>query len=532
MVSKNQLTKASKEVATWTNIIANMNNLLDNRKTLTGKIRYVQGLIKKLNEANGLIQMTVGNHLDDVLVRLQALPKPEKKKREMKPKKTSLKKYIRILNYLFTHGKEMYKIPVIKTIDNSENTGTLAYCLSIIFPEIVNYNIYKMSTEQNTYILKTIENYITYISEDEFHDILSNLDINEVVRTFPSKPSQAKLPILNDIMDIQTAYGYIANASLSQEEYQEDPLQEEDYPVVEINENCILYSKQSHIPLPKKTLSQKILSDDYEYEFFHTIEALPKPQQPKRRIPKYVPTENYKDQKDVYSGYDTYGSYKSKLLVFESATQYISDLEAFRLSGIDTNEFIDKIKAQQSNLKSSVLFDYLYNILSPIHRRQYDISLIYDENNTQLVEEDDIITQQIEDIDHMCDILARAQYSLDKDRYKQFLVDLSAVLLGQLSKQAKMDIVKNFYIEYKFISADNMHELIDKYTIISYDELIAEADKYIHNILFEKIQKENREREKKENEYHNELYFKEEREREERENKVYKKADKKMKKSK
>jgi hypothetical protein len=383
--------------------------------------------------------------------------------------------------------------------------------------------------------LKTIENYITYISEDEFQDIILGLNINEVVRTFPSKPSQTKLPILNDIMDIQTAYGYIANASLSVEEFQDEPVQEEEYPVVNITENCILYSapsKRIRISVLTDDLSQRILSDDYEYEFFHNIEALPKPQ-PKRRVPKYVPPENYKDQKDIYSGYDTYGSYNSKSLVFESASQYIHDMEAFRLSGIiDTKEFIDKIKAQQSNLKSSVLFDYLYNILSPIHRRQYDISLIYDEDNLQLVEEDDIITQQIEDIDHICDILARAQYSLHKDRYKQFLSDLSGILLGQWSKQEKMNVVKNFYIEYQFISSDNMHELIEKYTIISYDELISESDKYIQHIIFEKIQKENREREKKENEYHNELYFKEEREREERENKVYKKVDKKVKKSK
>jgi dihydrofolate reductase len=95
-----------------------------------------------------------------------------------------------------------------------------------------------------------------------------------------------------------------------------------------------------------------------------------------------------------------------------------------------------------------------------------------------------------------------------------------------------MNVVKNFYIEYQFISDVIMNELIDKYTIISYDELIAEADKYIHNIIFERIQKENREREKKENEYHNELYFKEEREREERDKKVDKKSDKKVKKSK
>ena len=75
-----------------------------------------------------------------------------------------------------------------------------------------------------------------------------------------------------------------------------------------------------------------------------------------------------------------------------------------------------------------------------------------------------------------------------------------------------------------------MHELIDKYTIISYDELISEADKYIHNIIFEKIQKEIESEKKERMNTINELYFKEEREKEERDKKVDKKVNKKVKK--
>jgi len=487
MVTKKQIIKTSKEASKWNKLISNMDSLLDKRKTLNGKIKYVHGLMVKLSEADGLIQMTVGKHLDDVLDRLLAIPKPEKKKRQpkaRKPKKISLRKYIRTVNYLLKSSG--YELPVIKTIDNSENIATLAYCLELIFPNIVNYNIYKMTEDQIKYILSTIQKYIDEISQDEYQDIISRLDINEVTRTFPTKPSQAKLPILNDVSDIQFFQVYGSKQEESQSQHSDE---EEEYPMVTMKDT-IHYEK----PYTKQVSKISYLKDEEDpADFFDTIEAQPKPQ-PKRRIPKYEPPENYKDQQDVYTSYETYGDYKNKSLVFETATHYIKDLGKIKqdIKYIDKEEFLKKLKSQISKPTSTVLFDYLYKILLPIHRRQYDISLIYDDNNDELVKEDEIIVEHLEAIDEMCDILARAQYSLDNDRYKQFLMDLSVILGGTASKQEQLDIVKNFYIKYKFISAPKMKELISTYGIGSYDKLIAQGDKYIQGKIDEEIELENK----------------------------------------
>lgn len=201
----------------------------------------------------------------------------------------------------------------------------------------------------------------------------------------------------------------------------------------------------------------------------------------KMRIPKYEPPENYKEQEDIYNQYETYGEYGNRDLVFSTAKDYLRDLNIIRknASYLDKDEFVKKIKAQIAKPSSSVLFDYLYQILLPIHRRQYEISLIYDENNDQLVHEDEGVTSSIEIIDEVSDIIARTQYSLEQDRYKHFLQDVLSIIDKQHDKAVRMNIVKSFYTKYKFISAPKIKEMMDDNGIDSADELIMYMDEYL-----------------------------------------------------
>jgi hypothetical protein len=317
-----------------------------------------------------------------------------------------------------------------------------------------------LTDDQIKYILETIKKYITTISQDEYQNIISMLDINEVTRTFPTKPSQAKLPILEDITDIQTAYGYLS---------------EEDYPMVTMKDT-IQYVRPSNKRGSK--LAPYFKEEQDPMDFYDTVEALQKPPQ-KKRIPQYVPPENYTEQEDVYSSYKTYGEYNNRELVFANATEYMSDLEKIKndIQFVDKETFKAKLEKQISKPDSTVLLDYLHETLLPIHRRSYEIELIYDENNKALVDEDEIIVQHIEAIDEMSDIIAKAQYGLDKDRYKQFLTDILLSIGIKASKSQKMDIVRNFYIKYKYIPQSKMKSEVD--TGRSFEELIENGDAYL-----------------------------------------------------
>lgn len=437
---------------------------------------------------------------------------PEKKQRKprksTKPKMISIKKYVRILNLLASEAG--YLLPSQKTIQGSEDIATLSYYLEKLFPDIIHYNVYKLTNEQLLYIMQTIYKHIEQMPTDEHFNIVNRLKVNEVVRTFPVKKKTNALPILTDMDDIQSLEAHITNA-ISQEPEPE----EQEYPVVSFND-FIIQSKPAHTKLIKNLIPQKVFND--ELEFYENIEPIPYPvielvedipsMEPvqknitisskkikvppkKRKIPKYQPPENYTEQQDVYSSYETYGDYKQKGLVFENATEYMRDL--YRLYNdiklFDKEELIKKIKAQISKPTSSVLLDYMYNTLLPIHRRSYDIELIYDENNQELVNEDDILTQKIEGIDEMCDILAKTQYSLEKDRYKQFLNDL-LIILDKPSKQDTIDIVKNFYVKYKFITTKNIGDILSNNNINSYEKMIQQGDEYIIQKIMDDIKTE------------------------------------------
>ena len=430
--------------------------------------------------------------------------KQRKPRKSTKPKMISIKKYVRFLNLIATESG--YKLPSQKTIQGSKDIGILSYYLEKLFPDIIHYNVYKLTKEQLLYIMQTIYKHIEQMPTDEHFDIINRLKLQEVVRTFPVKKKTNSLPILEDMDDIQSLEAHITNSIPTQE-----PEQESEYPVVSFND-FIIQSKPTHTKLIKNIIPQKVFKD--ELEFYEDIKAIPYPiveeipsSEPvqkniiiskkikappkKRKIPKYEPPENYTDQQDIYSSYETYGDYKQRGLVFENATEYMRDLDKLYndIKIFDKEEFIKKIKAQISKPTSSVLLDYIYNRLLPIHRRSYDISLIYDENNQELVNEDDLLTQQIEGIDEMSDILAKAQYSLDKDRYKQFLNDL-LVILGDHSKQDTIDIVKNFFVKYKFITTKNIGEILSNNNINNYEKMIQKGDDYITQQILDNIKME------------------------------------------
>jgi hypothetical protein len=259
----------------------------------------------------------------------------------------------------------------------------------------------------------------------------------------------------------------------------------------------------------------------------------PKPIAPKpaaRRIPKYEPPENYKEQEDIYNQYETYGEYGNRDLVFSTAKDYLRDLNIIRknASYLDKDEFVKKIKAQIAKPSSSVLFDYLYQILLPIHKRQYEISLIYDETNDQLVHEDEVITSSIEIIDEVSDIIARTQYSLDEDRYNQFLKDVLEMIINKTPNT--MNIVKNFFTKYKYIAATKLNYMISETNRVN-EESITTADDlilYMEEYLDEKKEKAEEAEQKKREKADKARYEKEQKQREADEKRKEKEREKEL----
>lgn len=261
---------------------------------------------------------------------------------------------------------------------------------------------------------------------------------------------------------------------------EEDKIEWNAWKQEQLNNKTDIDDEPREVILPPITSWREDLEKIMEKTHVPLVDVTP-PLPPKRtHIPKYEPPENYKEQEDIYNQYETYGEYGNRDLVFSTAKDYLRDLNIIRknASYLDKDEFIKKIKAQIAKPSSSVLFDYLYQILLPVHRRQYEISLIYDENNDQLVHEDEVGTSSIEIIDEVSDIIARTQYSLEQDKYKQFLQDVLSII-DKDGKAVRMNIVKSFYTKYKFISAPKIKEMMDDNGIDTADELIMYMDEYL-----------------------------------------------------
>jgi hypothetical protein len=207
-----------------------------------------------------------------------------------------------------------------------------------------------------------------------------------------------------------------------------------------------------------------------------------------KRIPKYVPPERYSEQQSFYSEAKQYGDYNDRKLVYPNATRYMKSLnmatEYIKQIGLNTTPFKKLIKEQMNDTLAPILLDFLYEMLLPIHRRSYDIIPIYDESNEELVAEDDALTQTIESIDGLCDIIATAQYGLeDDDSIKQFLKDV-LTLLDSPTDEKNIRIVQQFYIQYRFLTKADITMAVRGNK--KYDEMIPLVDEYI----VEQIEKE------------------------------------------
>jgi hypothetical protein len=100
----------------------------------------------------------------------------------------------------------------------------------------------------------------------------------------------------------------------------------------------------------------------------------------------------------------------------------------------------------------------------------------------------DILAQQIEAVDEMLDIIAKTQYGLEPTRYKFFTYDL-LWLLDKPSSQNLVDIVKTFFVNFKFIPAKNM---VDLGNADNYKSMIEKGDNYIIQKISDDIELQNK----------------------------------------
>ena len=183
-----------------------------------------------------------------------------------------------------------------------------------------------------------------------------------------------------------------------------------------------------------------------------------------RKKPKYQPPERYSNQEDSYVGYETYGDYgkstvkgpSSTYLVFETLEEYFKQLQKFDGAETLLPDLKHVIKSQIEDLKKGKSTDYLLRFLDDemlkASKQSYDIE--YDDSASE--EEIDTVASMFERIDEMCDVIARCQFSLDNDRYIQFLGDVLLVLSGS---DSSLSIGKNFLIKYKFITKPKLDEM-------------------------------------------------------------------------
>jgi hypothetical protein len=415
-------------------------------------------------------------------------PKAPKEKKPRKPRQTMIsgKNYIRHMNQIFVAGG--YKLPSTKTIESSTISVVSAYYLEKLFPDILKYNVYALTKEQVQYILNTISMYGDYVVEnfpDEYANMMDRININHVVRTVPQKKKQQSLPTLEDIDDIRTAMTYVfddvpeqaqSGQLLLDQEQDQEPEQsveisesDEEYPEVKF-EDMIVHHKPSHTKLDKLPIPQKIFQD--ELEFYETIQPTLKRV---KKIPKYEPPQNYAEQQDFYEDFETYGEYDKKGLVFENATEYITNLKKIR-DIQNKPEFIKMVKAQIKKSNEPILFNYLHELALPLTKQLYDLKLTDDSTDDY-----DTINQMVEDLDAISDIIAKAQYALESDRYKQFLNDIVIVLDTSASPKDKLNIIINYYVKYKYILASKIKELISSFDIKTIPEMISQADEYIND---------------------------------------------------
>jgi len=211
-----------------------------------------------------------------------------------------------------------------------------------------------------------------------------------------------------------------------------------------------------------------------------TKSETPKPPTPtpKKNIPPYEPPESYTEQQDSYSGYDTYGDYGDKNLVFPTIEKYMDVLNAcnniVKKLNIHT-EFCKMLTKQIHEISSPILLDFLYTFIIQYGKIIHDLT--YDDSMDETMYEAASITY--EEINNVCDKIALCQYSLDVDKYEQFLKDLEMITCKKPTPKQMLDIGIKFLVKYKFITKAKLNNIAPDVDTIR--ELIASWNRDIKN---------------------------------------------------
>lgn len=344
---------------------------------------------------------------------------------------------------------------------------------------------YSLSVKQLKEILKYYKLKLSGKKQDLADRIIAHmLKITE----YKYNESKYKVPVNDQESDTQSV---VEEEQIPVEVfYDEEP----EYPEITMSD-MIIHQKPSHTKLLKKMIPQKMFQD--ELEFYDQIDALPKPVK-KQRIPKYVPPQPYVTQKDFYDGYKTYGEYNDRELVFKNATDYVDDLKTIRDFSkiINIEEFKSEIKNQIKKLDQPIMLSYLDTMIVPISKHHYELQYLTNQSDTTEYDQVDTLVQAI---DAVSDIIARSQFSLESERFKQLLNDILTIIDPKSTKSDKLNIVKNYYIKYKYISSPKIKDLIQEYDVTSVQDLILQGDEYIREKQEEAEQREHEKRVQEDN---------------------------------
>jgi hypothetical protein len=261
---------------------------------------------------------------------------------------------------------------------------------------------------------------------------------------------------------------------------EEEPIQQSVVLIIEEIEEPI---QQQPVVVKEKPLPQKI-PIGLPPCFYDPIEPEPKPvlksNTKKIEDEPILSTYNEEDY-DVFNTFGTYNCNKANL-VFKNAHAYKKDLLIIQHFTRDHNLLTkSQIQEQIDNITKPVLIDYLYPRSITTSQDLYDLNKVYGTSNTndKFMEIYDRTVKMDGDLNDVLDILARCHYSLEESQYKQFLKDIITYISPKFTGTDRFKIIKNFYISYKHISSSRMRELIDKYVIDDYCELMTHVNDYI-----------------------------------------------------
>lgn len=234
-------------------------------------------------------------------------------------------------------------------------------------------------------------------------------------------------------------------------------------------------------PKRKYTKKDKNILDKPVIMEQKTPTPIPTPivQKARKEIPIYMPPEPYTEQQDSYMGYDTHGDYGYKNLVFPTIDKYMEVLNACKHAVLSlgiTNKFCTMLDKQITELDNPILLDFMHAYLVNYGQIVHDMS--HEDNTDENLLED--ASKKYEEIDNMLDKIALCQYSLDPDKYEQFLTDLQTMTCKKPTVPQLLSIGKNFLIKYKFVTKDKLSKILPGMSTIT--ELITGWNRHMQSI--------------------------------------------------